>query len=145
MRLNLGAGALQPAGYVHVDIAPIPGVDVVHDLDVTPWPWANNSAEEIIGKDIFEHVDNPIAFMTECHRVLQPGGLLRLQTPHWRSEMAFTDPTHRRFPTRFTWDYWIPDTALYRSHNAAYGGVSFIRVRIVAGEQILVELRKPSP
>ncbi len=125
LRLNLGCGSVLLPGYVNVDRAQLPGVEVVHDLDVGPWPWPDESAERIDARDVFEHVIDPVLFMTECWRVLQLGGTLRIHTPHWRFEDAYTDPTHRRFPTEHTFDYWIPDTTLYRANNAAYGGVAF--------------------
>ena len=105
----------------------LPGVDVVHDLDVAPWPWETAEVERIDAKDVFEHVMDPITFMVEAHRVLIPGGLLHIRTPYFKSKDAFTDPTHRRFPTEFTFDYWISGTVLFGLHNAAYGGVSFIK------------------
>lgn len=125
MRLNLGCGSRLADGFVNVDIVKMDGVDVVHDLDVLPWPWDDASAVEIVGQDVFEHVANPIGFMTEAHRVLEVGGLLRLKSPHWRHRDAFTDPTHKRFCTEHTWDYWIPGTQLHADHNRAYGGVGF--------------------
>lgn len=128
MRLNLGCGSRPLPKYVNVDIAPLDHVDVVHDLDVTPWPWNDGEATKIVARDIFEHVENALTFMTECHRVLKDLGILHLHTPHYRCIDAFTDPTHRRFPTEHTFDYWIPGTVLFRSHNAAYGGVSFERL-----------------
>ena len=125
IKLNLGCGRARIDGYVNVDVANLPEVDVVHDLDVGPWPIETASAERIDAKDVFEHVANPIVFMTEAHRVLEPGGVLHIRTPHYRSRDAFTDPTHRRFPTEHTFDYWIRGTVLYDLHNAAYGGVAF--------------------
>jgi SAM-dependent methyltransferase len=101
-------------------------VDYVHDLDQGPWPWADGSIERILAKDVFEHVSDPVLFMTECHRLLQLGGPLFLKTPHYLHRDAFTDPTHRRFPTEHTFDYWVPGTALFELHNAAYGGVGFM-------------------
>ena len=125
MRLNLGCGSRPLPKYVNVDVVPLEHVDVVHDLDVTPWPWQDGEATKIVARDIFEHVDNPIAFMTECHRILHPGGTLRLQTGYYQWVDAFTDPTHKRFPTWQTFDYWIPGTVYHKEHNAAYGGISF--------------------
>jgi predicted SAM-dependent methyltransferase len=125
IRLNLGCGSIILPDYVNVDIAPVPGADVVHDLDVRPWPWEADTVEQIVAKDVFEHVESAVIFMAECHRVLVPGGLLHLRTPHYKSRDAFTDPTHRRFPTEHTFDYWIQGTVLHGLHNAAYGGVSF--------------------
>jgi predicted SAM-dependent methyltransferase len=144
VRLNLGAGT-QPhmEGWTHVDRVPLPDVDVVHDLDNTPWPWADGSVDAIIGNDIFEHMSEPVMFMTECHRILQPRGRLALKCPHWRFEDAFTDPTHKRFCTEYTWDYWIPGTVLFKRHNPAYGGVAFgLEQRRLYGGSIFISLRK---
>ena len=124
-RLNLGCGSLILPGHVNLDIADIPGVDVVHDLDQLPWPFGDREFDRIEAKDVFEHVNDPIGFMTECHRILAPNGVVRIRTPYYRSPDAFTDPTHKRFPTEHTFDYWIPGTVLYAHHNPAYGGVGF--------------------
>lgn len=129
MRLNLGCGSRLYDGYVHVDRVKLDGVDVVHDLDVLPWPWADAEAEHILAQDVFEHVADPIGFMTEAHRVLKVGGSLLIKSPHFRHQDAFTDPTHRRFCTEHTWDYWIPGTQLYTDNNKAYGGVEFTMER----------------
>ena len=145
MRLNLGSGG-RPVindGWVNVDRAKVPHVDVVHDLDVAPWPWADDSAEQLVAQDVFEHVADPIGFMTESHRVLQPRGQLFIKSPHFRHQDAFTDPTHRRFCTEHTWDYWIKGTVLYNDHNAAYGGVAFaLERRELQNGAIYVLLRK---
>jgi SAM-dependent methyltransferase len=137
---------------VNIDIVKADGVDVVHDLDVAPWPWDDDSAEQIAAVDIFEHVNNPITFMTECHRVLAPGGLLKIVTTYYQSPASYhTDPTHKRASTEHTFDYWIPgrkffntDVELFRL-NPFYGGVSFRLVMMVAvpGEELKVTLRKP--
>ncbi len=125
MRLNLGCGSRLAEGCVNVDVVKLDGVDVVHDLDVLPWPWADGSADQIVAQDVFEHVNDPIGFMTESHRVLVPGGALFIKSPHYRHRDAFTDPTHRRFCTEHTWDYWIRGTTLFNDHGPAYGGVAF--------------------
>lgn len=129
MRLNLGAGSRTLPGYVNVDRVQMPGIDQVWDLDVAPWPWEDGSADSIHARDVFEHVADAVLFMTECHRVLAPGGTLWIRCPNISLNLAdaFTDPTHRRFPTWSTFDYWIPDRPLYDLHNTAYGGVAFNR------------------
>lgn len=125
MRVNLGSGTDRMEGFVNLDRAKVPGVDMVHDLDVGPWPFADCSVMDIMAKDVFEHVADPILFMTECWRVLEHRGVLNIRTPHWRHRDAYTDPTHRRFPTEHTFDYWIPGTVLHSLHNKAYGDVDF--------------------
>jgi predicted SAM-dependent methyltransferase len=143
VRLNLGCGSRTAEGYVNVDVVQLPKVDVVHDLDVIPWPWPDGSAEQIVGQDVFEHVANPIGFMTEAHRVLMLGGVLILKSPHWKHQDAYTDPTHKRFCTEHTWDYWIRGTVLFNDHNPAYGGAMFtLGGREVVSGAIFIHLHK---
>lgn len=145
MKLNLGAGSRAKHGYVNVDAAEMPGIDVVHDLDVFPWPFADGSADGIEAFDVFEHVDNPVGFMTECWRVLKPGGEVYIHTTYWRSKNCYTDPTHKRFCTKRTFDYWIQGTRFFDRYGAAYGGHShpFTRtVTRVRGGELEVVLRK---
>jgi SAM-dependent methyltransferase len=125
IRLNIGCGSDILPGFVNSDIVAVPGVDVVCDLDVAPWPWPDGCAEVIHAMDVFEHLDKPLLFMTECHRILMPGGVLEIRVPDWRYENAWTDPTHKRGCTDLTFDYWCWGTELGDRHNAAYGGVWF--------------------
>lgn len=125
--LNVGCGASsnRASGWVNLDAHPYPGVQVVHDLDVIPWPFADTSFDHVQAIQVFEHVHNPVGFMTETWRVLRPGGTVWLTTPHFQSENAFTDPTHVRFCTPRSWDYWIAGRPLFNQFNPAYGGVWF--------------------
>jgi SAM-dependent methyltransferase len=122
-KLNLGSGIDALPGYTNVDAMLVPGVDVLHNLDVEPWPWNDRTITEIRAFDVFEHVNDPLLFMRECHRVMKPDGLLNLHTCYWKSKNAFTDPTHRRFCTEETFDYWIPGTYLHSRYGAAYASV----------------------
>lgn len=145
-RVNLGAGLDVRAGWVNLDVVGLPDIDVVHDLDELPWPFGNDSVDEIFGQDIFEHVNDPIGFMCECARILKPGGVLQLRTNYWKSESAYTDPTHRRFCTERTFEYWIRGAAYNIKYGAAYtrGGPEFEKVKIALGDdqQLSVILRR---
>ena len=147
MRLNLGCGRDILPGWINLDASDALGQEVlVWDLDEQPWPFHDRQAEEIRGIDIFEHVDNPVGFMTECHRILHPGGILSLQTGYYQWVDAFTDPTHKRFPTEFTFDFWVAGTPLYVAQNAQMGGVRFEKVKVEPNRmtgQLDAVLRKP--
>lgn len=141
-RVNLGCGLQPMAGWVNVDKAKLDGVDVVHDLDAAPWPWDDASVDEIQAIDVFEHVDDPLVFMNESARILKPGGVLRLRVPHWRDVNAYSDPTHRRFCTEQTFDYWITGTEFNVKYGAAYcndgAGFAKVRIELEAGNLIVV-------
>ncbi len=144
MKLNLGCGELQMHGYVNVDWYEDSGIDLVMNLDEHPWPWADDSCDEVVAFDIYEHVDKPLEFMNECWRVLEPGGLLKIRTSHWKGENSFTDPTHKRFLTERSWDYWIPGRGYHKKYGKGYAdGRHFTAQRIVVtGSEICVELVK---
>jgi predicted SAM-dependent methyltransferase len=83
MRLNLGCGDKSRSGFTNVDFRRLPNVDEVVDLSKLPWPWKNDSADEIIMLDFLEHFPykqtEPI--LQECWRILRKGGMLRVQVP----------------------------------------------------------------
>lgn len=143
--LNLGCGHLTyRPNVVNVDRVHVPGVDVVHDVDVVPWPFADGQFAEVWATNLFEHVIDPIAFIGEAWRVLEPHGLLHLLVPHWKSENAFTDPTHRRFCTERTFDYWCVGTNLHRQFGDQYAGRHRFEKESVSvqGDDLLAYLRK---
>lgn len=144
MIVNLGCGRKPLPGAVNVDVVAMPDVDVVHDLDVFPWPFDTATFDEVHAAHIFEHVQDPLGFMAECHRILTPGGLLRIEVPHWKSPNAFTDPTHRRFCTEDTFRYWVPGNWLSDLAGEAYHrGCLFDEVEnVVRGHDLHVTLRK---
>lgn len=122
-KLELGCGAAPADGYLHHDVrAHSPHVDVAHDLNETPWPWADGAFDEVLSNDVFEHLRVDVAdWMDECWRVLAAGGVLKLRVPHWQSADMWTDPTHRRWFGEQTFDYWDPEKPLHR-HGSVYFG-----------------------
>lgn len=131
VRLNLGAGSTPEPDWHNVDMIQLPGIDTVHDLNVTPWPWPDASAVEVKAIDVFEHVDNALDFMSECWRVMKGGAELYIHTSYHGEVGSFTDPTHKRFCTLNTFDYWVPGTYLNQRYGAAYArGCHFEKVSI---------------
>jgi SAM-dependent methyltransferase len=45
-------------------------------------PFANRSIDLIVSDNAFEHLTEPESVLSECTRVLKPGGLLIFATPH---------------------------------------------------------------
>lgn len=56
------------------------------DIETERLPFADNSFDEVLFNEVFEHLRiDPIFTMEEIHRVLRPGGRLWLSTPNLRS------------------------------------------------------------
>jgi predicted SAM-dependent methyltransferase len=109
LKINLGCGTNILAGWVNLDCKPLPGIDVVHDLNLLPLPFDNASVDEILCEDVLEHV-NYAPLLKECHRVLVSGGQLRIEVPHFTSSNNFVDPTHRNLFSIKTFNFFCADT-----------------------------------
>lgn len=103
--LNLGCGKVRIPNSIGVDRVKIENyVDVVHDLDITPYPFKANSIDEIHFYHVLEHLQQPIKKLEELHRILKPGGVIYMRVPHFSSLGAFTDITHVRPFGYFSFD-----------------------------------------
>lgn len=108
LRLDLGCGPNKKEGFVGVDIEPFAGVDEIHDLRKTPWPWGKDSVDEVNCSHFLEHLTGPerVAFFNELYRVMKVEGKATFITPHWGSGRAYGDPTHQWPPVvEFFWYY----------------------------------------
>ncbi len=108
--LELGCGQSKPAGVVGLDRLALPGVDIVHDIDTLPWPIADDSFDEVRCSHVLEHVDDICGVMDELHRITRPGGRVRVAVPYFARYSAFKDPTHRRFCTWESFNYFVEGT-----------------------------------
>ncbi len=144
-KINIGCGGKIMPGWVNLDGHPLPGVDVVHNLDEYPWPFEDESCVEVMASHVYEHVRKPIDFVLEAWRVLEVGGVFTVICPHWTSENAFTDPTHVRFVTDRTFDYWCRGEDLNGPLGAQFLGNVFqfkkVTMKRVGGD-IIFKLRK---
>lgn len=139
---NIGCGHLTYPEAVNLDAVAMPGVDVVHDLDAFPWPFETEQLDEVWASQVFEHVANPVGFMREAWRILKPGGILFITVPEGTTDNARTDPTHRRFCTARTWDYWCVGTHLFAQFGDQYAGGCTYRKESIdrAGDDLVVRL-----
>ncbi|HET9888371.1 MAG TPA: methyltransferase domain-containing protein [bacterium] len=102
--LNLGCGqkktdfpeAYRASEIVGIDANPLSNADVIHDLDVFPYPCKSNDFDLVILQDVVEHLQSLPKVLAEVHRILRPGGTVRIRTPHYSSIHAHNDPTHVR-------------------------------------------------
>lgn len=128
-RLNLGCGDDVRPGWHNVDVAALPGVDVC-DLFALPWSLPSEHYDLVEASHFLEHIphhmtgstrDGLVRVMEELHRILRPGGELRVKTPDWRHEIAcLSDPTHTRVITPRTWTYFEPVSRLNYYSSARF-------------------------
>lgn len=104
--LNLGSGRKHVPGALNLDLVSDTGPDVIHDLNVRPWPLPSGQFREVLAHDVVEHLDDIVATMEEIHRVSRDGAVVRITVPHFSCANAFTDPTHRHYFGWFSLHYF---------------------------------------
>ncbi len=107
--LHIGSGSKVLTGATSIDVLKLPGVDVVHNLDIYPWPFEAESFDVIYGHSVIEHLGDLVRAMEEMHRLLRPGGRIVMAVPYFRSVDAFQDPTHKLFFTSATMNYFLDE------------------------------------
>ncbi len=98
IKLNLGCGDKLLPGFVNVDKFGNP--DVRWDLEILPWPWLDDSVEEVVMNHVLEHLgatpDVFIGIIRELYRVCRDGTKVQINVPHPRHDYFLDDPTHVR-------------------------------------------------
>ncbi|HVS80692.1 MAG TPA: methyltransferase domain-containing protein [Pyrinomonadaceae bacterium] len=80
--VNLGCGYRPMKGWVNVDRARGPEVQVVWNL-TEGLPFPDSSCDAVFSEHFIEHISKEDAarFLGECYRVLKTSGVLRISTP----------------------------------------------------------------
>lgn len=128
MKLNLGCGSDIRQGYVNVDRAALPGVDVVHDLTVLPLPFDDGVADEALCLSILEHLDCA-PFLRDVHRILKPGGRAVIEVPHFTSADMYRDPTHCNFFSTYTFTFFAQDTPRSYYFDFAFAAIETLHLK----------------
>lgn len=95
-------GCAEWVDLVTLDIDPNAKPDVVHDLDVLPYPFEDDQFDEIHAYEVLEHCGRQgdwrffFGQFSEFWRILKPGGVMCGTCPSLASRWAWGDPGHTR-------------------------------------------------
>jgi SAM-dependent methyltransferase len=169
-KLHLGCGRTILEGWINLDLVPLPGVDVVADLetcDTQPLPFDDNSVDSIYASHLLEHIGRPLPLMQELYRIAKPGATATFRLPYGSSDDAYEDPTHARqyflqsfgyFSQPYYWraDYgyrgdWLTEKITLVVENTLYANSSrekvlddVMKLRNVVNEMV-VDLKAVKP
>jgi SAM-dependent methyltransferase len=133
--LDVGCGLNKYPGAVGVDYNERTNADVLHNLDVFPYPFADSSFDELRAVHVIEHLSDVLKAMEEFHRLVRAGGTVYIATPHYTDFSSFCDPTHRWHLNSFSLRYFGAD-------NAGYGYYSRVRFAEISCRVKLLNLWK---
>ena len=121
LKLDFGAGRNPQPGFSSVDLY-APDADIKLDLFKFPFPWKDNTVDEIVASHFVEHIpqDKRWPFFAECWRILKPDAVMRIVVPSWKSERAYGDMTHA-WPPVTTMALFYLNKAWRENNKLTYG------------------------
>src|SRR6266850_605883 len=93
VRVDLGCGRIKLPGFIGVDRFPMPGVDIVADLDER-LPFADDSVDMVYASHSLEHVSDLSQVMREVHRICKHGAQLCIVAPYHQQGLNLANPYH---------------------------------------------------
>ena len=119
MKWNMGCGNDKQEGYINTD------TDL--NLDVLPYPFPNNHFDEILAKNVMEHLTlDTDQLMKELHRILKPGGVLRIRVPHYTNPASHYTQHKKEFSSK-SFDGYMS----YNAYNRRCYPFGFIKLEKV--------------
>ena len=119
-KLQIGAGTANNPGWLNTDIEPSENQAY---LDATErFPVPDGSFQYVFAEHVIEHVsyDDAIGMLKETHRILAPGGKVRMVTPNLLKLVAIlTEPSNPAVqayvPKKLDFHFWpqTPDIACF--------------------------------
>jgi predicted SAM-dependent methyltransferase len=119
LKIDFGCGHNKKDGYVGVDVIDSKDVAFRVDIEEELLPFADETVDEIYTAHTLEHIEDLIRAMNEFWRVLKWGSLLKIHVPHRYCDLAFQDPTHKRFFTVDSMKFFCGDYVA--KHRLSYG------------------------
>lgn len=106
-KLNLGCGRNVMLGWINADLTATS--PEVFTMDASrPFPFPDNSFSYVFSEHMFEHLElsGQQNMMSECNRVLRPGGVLRLAMPNFDFLINLVNNPDSEFNRRYLdWSY----------------------------------------
>ncbi len=128
IKVELGCGKNKTPGYIGVDRFPLPGVDVVANLNER-FPFEDDSIDVILAQHSLEHLDDLYHVMSEIYRVCKDGAIVFVLGPYSHlsgnraniyHKLVFNEHTFRFFSTEIVNPY-VNEDDLYIPHNPVWG------------------------
>jgi predicted SAM-dependent methyltransferase len=147
--LDIGCGKNKLPGSVGIDIVPLEGVDVVHDLNQFPYPFSDNTFDQIRMIHVIEHLHSVVKTMDEVHRIAKPGAVVEITTPHHTDASSWQDPTHIWHLNSRSFDYLEEDFQTHYYSQARFAirsvTVKLLKIYKLLGFEALVNLQNRHP
>ena len=120
IKVELGCGNKKEEGFIGVDIAPGPCVDIVCDLNGR-FPFEDDSVDYLRADNSLEHLPNQVKTMNEIYRVCRNGAIVDIIVPSTDGRGAHMDPTHVSFWNLNSFFYYTNKRRPFLEAGRRYG------------------------
>jgi len=130
--LDCGSGIDKIPGAIRLDNNAKVNPDIIHDLNVVPYPFENNYFNKIYLNNILFQLDDVFLTMKEVHRILKDDSNLIISCAYFRSSYAYHFPGSKNHFTANTFNFFNPDHIFYKKFK--YSETKFKLEKIVFNE-----------
>lgn len=87
INLNLGCGFKKLVDHINIDKLDLVKPDMILDLNVFPWPFEDNSVNEINAKQILQYLGDGdiVKVIREMYRISKHNAKWLIEIPHWQN------------------------------------------------------------
>ena len=142
--LAVGCSDHKSAGSIGLDKRNLEGVDIVHDVEVLPWPLPDACAYRILMSHIVEHLDPAkiVDIIDECWRIMKPQGQLLIAMPYAGSPRFWQDPTHKHAWNEATATYFDCMQPLWQVYRPQCWKIELNEWQSIGDIQVILSKRK---
>ncbi len=127
MRLNIGCQYDYREGWVNLDIDRNYKLDVCWDLNKFPYPFKDNTFDEIMASFVLEQITDTRKAMKELHRIGKQKCKIYISTIHGSFPLRNCEHEHRRGFSRLSFGEWFCNKSLYPLFKVLKRRFSFTR------------------
>lgn len=109
VKVELGCGATKTEGYIGLDRFPLPGVDIVADLD-RQFPIEDNSVDVILACNSLEHLADLYHTMSEIYRICKDGAIIHILAPYHSTATNMANIYHKQVFNEDTFRFFGRET-----------------------------------
>jgi SAM-dependent methyltransferase len=103
--VDLGCGMTKLPEFIGVDRFPLPGVDVVADLDA-PLPFADDCVDLVYASHSLEHIRDLTKTIREVSRICKHGAQICIVAPYYQQGLNLANPYHKQVFNEHTPRFW---------------------------------------
>ena len=124
VRLDIGCGPNKRPGFIGIDCISFTGVDLCLNAGADRLPFDDGTVEEVNCSHFLEHLEarERMHFMNEIYRVMKVGAKALIVVPHWASNRAYGDMTHKWPPVSEMFFFYLDKG--WRLANAPHNDAS---------------------